>query len=320
MSSVLDLYILQLKSLLPRNQRDDVAAEIGENIASAVEERKRDLGRELSNDEMRTLLKAYGHPIVIAGRYLPIQQLIGPSVFPLYWYAIQAVLMVIATIGGIVATIALLSEPRGTQAALQVLGRFFWVALDAGALVTLLFALLERQRVHFPFLEDFDPRKLGTGLLARGSAALGEIPRGDTVLELTTVAILLLWWTGWLVFPSVVASVKVELGSGIETLYFPVAALCIADLIRLGADFTHPYRTRARISIAIGLNAAWLVLLVVAFSSGHLVQVAPSIEEPAEIARVALIADRVFRLVLLALGIWTAMLLAADVVRLLRRR
>jgi hypothetical protein len=50
-----------------------------------------------------------------------------------------------------------------------------------------------------------------------------------------------------------------------------------------------------------------------------LLQAAPSIEDPGEIARVVLIAERTFRAVLLGLGIWTASLLVADVARLLRR-
>lgn len=319
MGRVVDHYLLQLKSLLPRSQRDDIAAEIGESIASAVEERERELGRKLNDDETSDVLKTYGHPIAVAGRYLPMQQLIGPRVFPLYWYVIQAVLVVIAAIGGIVAAIALFTEPRATQAALQVLVRYFWIALDAAALVTLLFVLLDRQGVRLSFLEDFDARKLGTGLLGKRSVPLGEIPRKDTVLELAMVAILLLWWTGWLVFPSVVLNVKVELGSAMTALYLPVTALCIVDLVRLGVDFAHPYRTLPRIGVAIVSNLAWLALLVLAFSSNDLLQAAPSVEDPAEIVRAVMIAERIFRVVLFGLGVWTASLLATDVSRLLRR-
>jgi hypothetical protein len=319
MSTVVELYLLQLKSLLPRKQRDDIAAEIGDSIASAVEERERELGRELDDDEMGVILKSYGHPIAVAGRYLPMQQLIGPRVFALYWYVIQAVLAVIATIGGIVAAIALFTEPRATHAAMQVLVRFFWIALDAGALVTLLFVLLDRRQVRFSFLEDFDALRLGVGRLGKHSALLGEIPRKDTVLEIAIVAILLLWWVGLLVFPSVQFGVKVELGSAIKALYFPVFALCLLDLARLGVDLAYPFRTLPRTSVAIVSNVAWLALLVVAFVSDDLLQAAPSVEDAAEIARVVMIAERTFRVVLLALAVWTASLLVTDSRRLLRR-
>ncbi len=316
MSSVVEHYLLQLKSLLPRARRDDIAGKIRESIASAIEERERELGRKLDDAETSDILKRYGHPVAVAGRYLPMQQLIGPAVFPLYWYVIQAVLAVIAAVAGVVAAIALFTEPRATQAVLQVLARFFWIALDAAALVTLLFALLDRQHVRVRFLEDFDARKPGT--FAARSAPLGEIPRNDTVIELAMVAILLLWWTGWLVFPSVQFDVKVELGSGVTGFHFTVIALCILDLIRLGVDLAHPYRTLPRIGVAIVSNAAWLTLLVLAFLSHDLLQAAPSIQDPDEIERVVTIAERTFRVVLFGLGVWTARLLAADVRRLAR--
>jgi hypothetical protein len=315
MSSVVEHYLLQLRSLLPRAQRDDISARIRDGIASAIEERERELGRALDDAETSEILKTYGHPIAVAGRHLPMQQLIGPRVFPLYWYAIQAVLAVIAAVGGIVAAIALFTEPRATQAALQVLARFLGIGLDAAAVVTLLFALLDRQHARFRFLEDFDARK---GFFAARDAPLGEIPRNDTLIELAMVAILLLWWSGWLVFPSVQFDVKVELGSGITALHFPVIALCVLDLIRLGVDLVHPYRTRPRIAIAIVSNAAWLTLLVLAFTSDDLLQAAPSIQDPEEIERVVTIAERMVRVVLFGLGAWTARLLAADVRRLAR--
>jgi len=307
MSSVVDLYLLQLKSFLPAKQRDDVAAEIGESIASTVEERERELGRKLDEDETSDVLRTYGHPIVVAGRYLPKQYLIGPSVFPTYWYAVQAVLIVIAAVGAIVAGIALLTEPRAMQAALQLLRQFFWIALDATALVTLAFAVLEHRNVRLRFIEDFDPRKIGKGIFGVRSAPLETIPRRDTVLELAIVAIILLWWTGYLVFPSVMHGVKIELGSGVAPFYLPVIVLCLADLLRLSVELAQPYRTRVRVAIALCSNAAWLALFVLALSTQDLVQAAPSVEDPAEIARVALIAERAFRLALLALGAVTYM-------------
>jgi hypothetical protein len=318
MSTVVKLYLLQLKSLLPRAQRDDIVAEIGESIASAIEERERELGRKLDDAETSDVLKGYGHPIAVAGRYLPMQQLIGPKVFPLYWYVIQAVLAVLAAIGAIVAGIALFTEPRATQAALQVLVRFLWIGLDAAAVVTLLFALLDRYRVRFRFLEDFDARKRTIAFFGTRFAPLGEIPRTDTVIELAMVAILLLWWTKVLVFPTVQLGVKVELGAVVTVLYLPVLVLCVLDLFRLGVDFVHPYRTLPRIGIAAASNSAWLVLLGLALVSDDLLQAAPSVEDAAEIERVVTIAERVFRATLVGLAVWTASMLWTDLARLRR--
>ena len=110
---------------MPAKQRDDIAAELRESIRSAVEDRERELGRALTDDELNDVLRGFGHPMLVAGRYLPMQHLIGPDVFPLYWYVLQAVLIVITVIGGLLAGIALLTAPRAMQAALQV-------AVDSG--------------------------------------------------------------------------------------------------------------------------------------------------------------------------------------------
>lgn len=119
MSTLVDHYLLQLRTLLPAKQRDDIAAELRESIRSTVEERERELGRALTDDEVNEVLRGFGHPMVVAGRYLPMQQLIGPDVFPLYWYVMQAVLIVITVIGGLLVGVALLTAPRASQAAIQ---------------------------------------------------------------------------------------------------------------------------------------------------------------------------------------------------------
>ena len=73
MSTLVDHYLLHLKSLLPARQREDIAAELRGSILSAVEERERDLGRALTDVELNEVLRGFGHPVAVAGRYLPIQ-------------------------------------------------------------------------------------------------------------------------------------------------------------------------------------------------------------------------------------------------------
>jgi hypothetical protein len=75
MAGLVDQYLLQLKTYLPAKQREDIAAELGESILSSVDEREREreLGRKLADEELVTLLKGFGHPLRVAGRYLPKQ-------------------------------------------------------------------------------------------------------------------------------------------------------------------------------------------------------------------------------------------------------
>jgi len=164
MSTLVDHYLLQLRTFLPSKQRDDIASELRESITSAVEERERELGRPLSDNELNEVLRGFGHPMVVAGRYLPMQQLIGPDVFPLYWYVMQAVLIVITVVGGLLMGVLLLTAPNPIQAALQVAINFWWIALQVAAVVTFVFATLDYCKARFSFLEKFDARSVSASV------------------------------------------------------------------------------------------------------------------------------------------------------------
>jgi hypothetical protein len=318
MSTLVEHYLLQLRTFLPAKQRDDIAAELRESISSAVEDRERELGRPLTDDELNGVLRGFGHPMVVAGRYLPMQQLIGPDVFPLYWYVMQAVLIVIAIVGGLMVGIALLTAPRAVQAAMQVAVNFWWVALQAAALVTLTFAALDYGKARFSFLHDFDVRKVKLGVWSVRGAPLSAIPRVDTVFELATTALLLLWWVEWLAFPSEWLGVVLRLSPAIDQLFYPVLALCIVELVRLSVDLVRPYRTVPRVALRFVLNVAWLTLFVVAYRADGLVEIAENVraEDPESVLRMAEIS---MQITLFVLGTVTAVLAATDAVRLLRR-
>jgi hypothetical protein len=318
MSTLVDHYLLQLRTLLPAKQRDDIAAELRESISSTVEERESELGRPLTDDEVNEVLRGFGHPMVVAGRYLPMQHLIGPDVFPLYWYVMQAVLIVIAIIGGLLVGVALLTAPRASQAAVQVGVDFWWIALQAAALVTLVFAALDYGKARFSFLDKFDARKVTPGIWGVRGASLSAIPRADTVFEIATTAILLFWWVEWLVFPSTWLGVVLRLSPAIEPFFYPVLALCIVELVRLGVDLARPYRTVPRVALRLVLNLAWVAVFVLAYRAESLVEIAENIrsENP---ERVLAMARASMSVALFVLAAVSAALAATDVVRLVRR-
>jgi hypothetical protein len=321
MTSLVDYYLLQLKSYLPAKHREDIAAELGETIRSTIEERERTLGRKLSDEELGAVLKGYGHPLLIAGRYLPMQHLIGPAVFPVYWYALQAVTIVIAVIGGLLAGVALLIADRPAQVALQVLANVFWIALLAGAVVTFVFAVMDHERVRLPFLEAFEPRRrLNSGILGVRAAPLSPISRQDTIFELATTAILLIWWIGWLDFSNILPpAIAVEFTREIEPFYWPVVGVCVIELVRLGSDFVRPYRTPLRTIWRLCLNAAWLALVVLLFRADGLIEAGTALNGAGEAERAVRMMETSLRVTLFVLGMIMAALIATDIVRLVRR-
>jgi hypothetical protein len=160
--NLLDRYIQSVKSLLPPNKKDDIAAEISSNLQSLVEDRADELGRELRPDEVSAILKGHGHPMVVASRYRdqPIRGLISGELFPLYWFALRAIFGLWFTIRVIVAVF----ESQGATplgSVLLHLGRdILRAAFFVAAGVTLIFAVWEYLEFKFRFSERWKPESL----------------------------------------------------------------------------------------------------------------------------------------------------------------
>src|SRR6187401_682871 len=89
---LLDRYIHSVKLLLPPDKMDDIGAEIRSNLQSLVEDQAMELGRGLRPDEVSAILKRHGHPVLVGSRYRdqPARGLIGPLLFPIYWFTLRA--------------------------------------------------------------------------------------------------------------------------------------------------------------------------------------------------------------------------------------
>lgn len=319
MSQLVDHYLLQLKSFLPAKQRDDIAAEIAESIRASADERERELGRALSDDETRAVLAGFGHPLLVAGRYLPRQYLIGPDVFALYWYVLQAVLSVVAVIGIALAVVNVFLNPHAGGSALGVLWDFVGLGIGAAAIVTLVFAMLDQPPVRPALLEALTARDMRLDLFGVRAASLAPIPRSETIREIALTTIFLLWWLGWLVFPNTWRDgIPITLSASVERFYSPVIVLCAVELARLAVDLMRPYRTKPRLALRVCVSAAWLALLSLAFLADDLLQ-APGGAGDERIAAVLRLAEMSLHFALFAVGAAMALSIAIDLVRIARR-
>lgn len=89
---LIDRYLQAVKFWLPRNQKDDIIAELSEDLRSQVEEKESELGRKLADADIEPILKRCGSPMAVAARYLPQRSLIGPALFPIYSVVIRALI------------------------------------------------------------------------------------------------------------------------------------------------------------------------------------------------------------------------------------
>src|ERR1700719_1105167 len=194
---LLERYLQAVKFWLPKEQKEDIIAELSEDIRSQIDEKEAELGRKLNEVELEAILKQRGRPILVANRYLPQEQLIGPVLFPIYRLVLKIV-MLCYLVPWTVTWIALLIFNSGYAAkfaghswtgALGSLWASLWTtAFIAVGTVTLVFAILERAQLKSHFLEEWNPRKLP----AVNNPDL--IPRFNSIFELADSLIFCVWW------------------------------------------------------------------------------------------------------------------------------
>src|SRR5262245_21065270 len=119
----LDRYFQTMQALLPRADRDDIVKELSANIRAEFEDKEAELGRPLSDGEQDAILKQYGPPLALAGRFQNQErrlafgrELIGPALFPLYLRVLKIVLGL--TLAACIVIVVILKGPLEIPAAI----------------------------------------------------------------------------------------------------------------------------------------------------------------------------------------------------------
>lgn len=155
---LLDSYLKAVRRYLPRNQRDDIVAELSVELRSQIESREAELGRRLSDTEQMAIFREQGDPMIVARRYrqnsrsLTIGwELIGPELFPMYLIilACNLSIAVLLTLG----VLLYIHEPVRLSALLRP------VYIQIGV-VTLIFTILNLVRRKSPQPWYYPPAEL----------------------------------------------------------------------------------------------------------------------------------------------------------------
>jgi hypothetical protein len=195
---ILDRYLQAVRKHLPAKRQNDIIAELKANLESQIDEREAELGRPMTADEAAAWVKQLGPPIQMAAPYGPQMYLIGPGLFPTYWYVLKLACSWAAIIYVIVSGIELMSGNQSGDAAVGALFHLPWVLMMTAAWVTLIFAAIEictRQSAEkYPALAgcglDWSPTSLpqveaavkGLGKKRTFATAVAEVVFGFLVL------------------------------------------------------------------------------------------------------------------------------------------
>jgi hypothetical protein len=254
---LLERYLQAVKFWLPKEQKEDIIAELSEDIHSQIDEKEAELGRKLNEVELEAILRQRGRPILVANRYLPQEQLIGPVLFPIYRLVLKIVMLCYLA-PWTVTWIALLIFYSGYAAKfashswVEILGSLWaqlWgTAFLAAGTVTLVFAILERAQRKSHFLEEWNPRKLPP------VNNPNLISRFNSIVELAANMIFCLWWTANMFTGVVLNQVNLRIAlAPVPWRYFFWGFLLIS-FVNIGlavANLARPYWTAPRAAIRL---------------------------------------------------------------------
>ena len=286
---LLKRYLQAVKFWLPRSQQDDIIAELSEDIHSQIEERQAALCRKLNDTDVEQILKQRGRPLLVAEQYLPQKSLVGPVLFPAYWFVLKLALLcyLVPWVGVWIALVVLNPSYRVHHLGIAAIGDAYvlWVnAITAFAVVTIVFAVLERVKDQ-SFLTAWNPRQLPP---VRNTH---RISRFASAVELIFGVFFGVWWLKilWMVTLFDTAGVRLSLSSAWRDFFWAFVFLALVNTGLSATNLLRPYWTRPRRGMRAAANfiaGTVLVLLSKAHATVTISGAAIPADKAADIARI----------------------------------
>ncbi|HEX8878638.1 MAG TPA: hypothetical protein VF749_01345 [Candidatus Acidoferrum sp.] len=261
---LLERYLRAVKFFLPRRQQDDILRELSENILSQMEDKAGELGRPLNESEQAAILKQHGHPFVVANRFrnTPVQYLIGPVVFPFYWFALKILFWIALGVCAL-NSIALLSSGEPVRQLLHGLLAFTHLALPVFGWVTFVFAVHDFIQAKFHLVDKlnrrWDPRSLPPI-----PPPPQKVRRSQSIFGLIAGTVYIAWllavpYHAYLIFGPAASALR--LAPEWHRFYLPVVLLAIAGLAQAVVNLVRPEWVWLPPVTRLVCNVAALVIL-----------------------------------------------------------
>jgi hypothetical protein len=317
---LIDRYLAAVRRQLPPEQQDDIVQELRDSLRSEAEEHETQTGRPLSEDEQAAMLKTRGHPWLMASRYLSQQYLIGPSLYPYYRKALGMVVfwvvLPIVIFGGAITTIY--SDASVAGWINRVIPAAWNGAIYSVGLVTIVFAILEHERVRVNVLDSWNPRRLPDPDEVRA------VPRSESVMGLILSMTFLIWWTGIFRVPDLIffssEPARIQAGPIWAQLYWPILLSLIASIGIYTIDMVRPWRSTAVSLVDIGIGLANLGIITIILRANNYVQVQTTAEFIDKAARAEYFINNSIMVTFVIIGALTAWDVLYELWRLVKAR
>ncbi len=262
---MIERYLQAVKFWLPKRQREDIIAELSADIYAQTEEQEANLGRNLTEAELESLLKQRGRPVMVANRFLPQQYMIGPLLFPVYIFVMKIVFLcylvpwVLVWIGLMTYSPSYRAEQTHNSwlAALGSASSSLWTAASiALGTVTVVFAILERLQAKSQCLNEWSPRKLppvrNPNLIPRASSSVELVPN-----------LLFFGWFAFYLHSTVVSigpSFQIFLNPQWLWFFWSYLLLALANALLAAMKLMHPFWTVRQAASRLFTDCAGAVL------------------------------------------------------------
>jgi hypothetical protein len=210
------------------------------------------------------LIKDFGHPLIVAARFRGRQSLIGPDVYPFYLSVARIVALAIAGVQVAIGLVQwLLGDKTPIEVLLQTIGGLSASLLISLAIVTLIFAILERTGFPAEHIANWNPGQL---------ADVEDKQPGpwESAVEVGLSIAFLLWWAGIVQLPYAAggADFRIEPAPIFAQLYWPILVLAAARLVHNLIQWLRPRWRLVRAVIGGATAVAGLVLLAIIYRAG----------------------------------------------------
>lgn len=270
MTDLVERYLAAVGRGLPDKGRGDLLAELRDELLTMVEDREVEMGRPLERSELETLLKTYGHPLIVAGRYRTTQSLVGPEVFPFWWATLKIVLGVIAGVYLVAIILSVVFDPQAAKLGSE-LPDIFVTLLTAFGAVTLGAVLIE-QMGWTRHLYRWSPREL---------PAAQAKPRSpfEISAEIGIEVVFLAWWTGQIQFREWIptGALELALSPAWSPFYWPVIAYSLGEVVINVLGLVKPGWTRVHAGLALARGLFGMALLAAILAQGSWVTVTSAV-------------------------------------------
>jgi hypothetical protein len=158
---MLEDYLRAVSRLLPKAQREDVVAELRDEILTRIEAKESERGRPLTPDETEALLREVGHPIVVAARYSNTPQYaVGPALYPYWALFVRLAVLLEAAISALVFFGRVIGGDDPAQALAQAIGSGLTGVMILIGFATVIAWVVERKGGSLDYINAWRVRDL----------------------------------------------------------------------------------------------------------------------------------------------------------------